>query len=398
MTVQNLIKDLRESLAHAWSKERGARTVVVGMVGLVVMILLPYAFASGAGVVADPPLTRAVCANAASHAALAGDRDWGIRCVRAIDGYAAASASPSASPTGAPGPTSAPSPTPTPSASPSPTAPGTPPFPDASTTGVPAGTTLRTGVPPGVVAVSATYWRINTAGFVLDRWDVPGQVEVNAANVRITNSRVRCGADQCINAFPNGVGLFVSHVDVDPGPGRSISANAINTADGATVDAVHINLRGTGSDGVKLQDRVTVRASLIEGLAMCSGAHSDGLQVDGGSDPTSAQDVLIEGNAIHAGNTSGLIVQGGLSPRMVIRGNLFVASNAGSACQSVSSFAVGYDAGSCPGGGCRFEGNTLSRGWESGPSYVPTIWTDTNGPNPWVANVYLDGSPVAIPG
>src|SRR5262249_47456722 len=41
-------------------------------------------------------------------------------------------------------------------------------FPDATNTGVPAGTVLTTSVPPGVIVDSDGLWKVNTAGAVID--------------------------------------------------------------------------------------------------------------------------------------------------------------------------------------------------------------------------------------
>jgi hypothetical protein len=316
-----------------------------------------------------------------------------------------ATASPTSSRTSSPTPTSAspspvptttsPSPrsttsSPTPTRSPTPSPTGSTPalpsgaFPNASTTGVPAGITL--------VHQSSTYYRVTTAGTVIDGYDFPGQLEVDADNVTIRNSRIHCSTS-CVSLAPGHKGLRLSHDDIgyDSGWGSAPigvlvgSTDDTPTASGLNVlEYLHIHNVG---DGLRIDGDVTVRESYIHALDMTGdGAHSDGVQSLGGSH------AFFYHNTIEGGNTSDFLVQGGNSNDWVIQSNLLLGRDAGAG--GITSYAIGFDSASCPKYNCLFINNVLNRTWQAGPSYTPTLWTSAS----WYGNTYLDnGAIVPVP-
>ena len=89
--------------------------------------------------------------------------------------------------------------------SPQPPPPPPPPssgYPDASTTG-----------PAGALTSSTGNVTISTAGAVLENRDIAGCVTVNAPNVTIRNSRIRCAGQSAI--WSGSTGLVVEDTEVD---------------------------------------------------------------------------------------------------------------------------------------------------------------------------------------
>jgi hypothetical protein len=194
-------------------------------------------------------------------------------------------------------------PTPTPgSCLPSPSACG---FPDASNTGVPAGT---------VLTASSGDFTVKNNGAVINGMDITGCVSIAASNVTIENSRIRCaGAYGIHNDDRNSAtGLVIRNVEVDcANTGGSTAIAGHNFA------AVADNLHGC-ENGLAMDGNTSVVASWIHGLALVGAGHTDGIQSGG-------KGVLIQGNTIvndTAGGTSTIITDPTTTANFTISGNL----------------------------------------------------------------------------
>lgn len=223
-------------------------------------------------------------------------------------------------------------------------------------------------------------------GCVIDSQLVPGQLEVRANNVTISNSRVMCSADNCVNEVA-GSNLTVSHTEIGPDSGYANvnGARGINGGQGLIVAAVHIH---NTVDGIWPGSNSVIADSFIHNLDITNdGAHSDGIQSSGGT-----SNVVVHHNRIEGGNTSDLLVQkiDGLDNGWIIDGNMLLGI---SAPAGVTSYAVGFDAQACPNLDCRFTNNVLNRTWEVGTSYVPTNWTAAS----WFGNTFTDGTTAPVP-
>ncbi len=112
-------------------------------------------------------------------------------------------------------------------------------YPDATNTGVPAGTHLT---PSGDVTAS-------TPGMVVDSLDVSGSIEVSANGVTIKNTRITVPAPGCGTATTCGN----SGIHIDSGvTGTLIQDVEITTAPGATVEHAIRNLGGETTKAVRL--------------------------------------------------------------------------------------------------------------------------------------------------
>lgn len=177
-----------------------------------------------------------------------------------------------------PAPTS-PSPSPTPS--PAPTSTATPTFPDADSTGVPAGIVLT---PMAGVTVTQ-------AGTVIDGKDITGSVIIRAANVTVKNSRIHgSGGYGCVQTQTGGT-VTVEDSEIVGG-----CENGIVFDDWT---ARRVDIHGTFGDGVKLGSDVLLEDSWIHDLSNASGLHTDGGQVQ-----TGVTNTTVRHNTIDLGDTA----------------------------------------------------------------------------------------------
>src|SRR5262245_46917359 len=133
-----------------------------------------------------------------------------------------------------------------------------PAYPDASCTGVPAGTTLT------IVNGNQTY---STPGQVISGLDVRGKVIIRANNVTFKNSIVRGPpAGPCRNGAAietNGQGIVIQDVEV-------MMQNPTACLDGiwtynSTVTILRANIHG-GVDGVKTGSNILIQDSYIHDM------------------------------------------------------------------------------------------------------------------------------------
>lgn len=190
-------------------------------------------------------------------------------------------------------PAPSPSPTPTPggshTAGPSPSAPGgtNPPptyagWPNASNTGVPSGTSLRSS---GSITVT-------TDGKVLDRLNVTGCIDIKADNVVIRNTRITCNRDTfAIRTWDGSRNLVVEDSEID-GAGKVSAALCCGDYTLRRVEIRNVE------DGPRLASRTRVYDSWIHHLARLPGSHNDALQTTG------ADDIIVRHNTLEAYNTS----------------------------------------------------------------------------------------------
>lgn len=210
----------------------------------------------------------------------------------------------------APSMASSPSPSLSPPSSPSPqrkancaAAPGQCGYPDANTTGVPAGVQLS------VLTGNQT---LSKAGMVVEGKDIRGCVRVTAANVVIRKSKVSCKDFYVILA--DAPGMVVEDVEITCG-----HSNGTGIGDqGFTARRVHIYGCENGFD---IDENATVEHSYIHDPYEGATGHADGIQLAGGahitirdntifvpggtsaiiSHPSANSDVLVDSNFLSGG-------------------------------------------------------------------------------------------------
>ena len=174
-------------------------------------------------------------------------------------------------------------------------------YPDASNTGVPAGTSLK---PTGGFTASTT-------NAVYDGLDISGTVTVTATNVTIKNSRIKDVAFFGVDI--EGGSVTLQNVEIDcGGTGKKGILNGNFTA-------IRVNIHNC-EDGVFADRDFTIKDSYIHDLATSPTAHNDGIQ------SIDAINVTIEHNRIYAVDTSAIWLNnnsgGQLAQNALVKDNL----------------------------------------------------------------------------
>jgi Right handed beta helix region len=164
-------------------------------------------------------------------------------------------------------------------------------FPDASSSGVPAGTALKTYTGP---------MTISTDGAVIEGMIINGPLRVTGDNVVIKNCIITFNGYWGVDA-EGATNITIQNCDII-GPGSSGAANAAILGSGNFLG----NDISKTENGIVLQDGASVvKGNYIHDLLSSAGnnGHYDGLSVQGGQNG-----VLIEGNTIIARDTSNIII------------------------------------------------------------------------------------------
>ena len=171
---------------------------------------------------------------------------------------------------------------------PPPPPPPPPGYPDATNTGVPAGTALT---PRGQLTIT-------TAGAVVEGLDITGGVVVAAANVTIRKCRIRSSTQYVIKN--NSTGLLVEDCEID---GLNGTGNSMGLGDG-NLTVRRCNIHGT-ENGFNVGGPTIVEDSWIHDLYTGGGAHTDGMQFNQG-----ASGITVRHNTIvsRPGSTSCIIM------------------------------------------------------------------------------------------
>lgn len=217
-------------------------------------------------------------------------------------------------------------------------------FPDASTTGVPAGTILT---PSGGITVT-------TNGAIIDSKLISGGVVVKANNVTIRNSLIRTSSHNAIQLASGYAGLVVYDTEID---GMGVSGPAV-VGSGYTLRRVNLH---NVVEGPRLGSNTTVDRSYIHHLVRCSSCHVDALQTTGGSN------IVISNNNLQAYNPDtndpmNAAFQFGeeFSPvrNAVVSGNLMNGGN----------YTVNGGGGGTTGAEVTFRNNRFQRDFRYGPA------------------------------
>jgi hypothetical protein len=283
----------------------------------------------------------------------------------------------------APGPTvtvtPSPTPTPTPTPSPTPTTSAPPPpltFPDATNTGVPAGTVLHACASP--ITASGTYdgcqfgsLQIRTGGVTITRSLIGGQVTgVNESlfGAVIRDSTIACG---CLSTTNSSTPVAIQYNNFT---------------------LTRVNLYGSGH-GVAMGSNVTVEDSWIHGLGGNTLAHKDGIYVGDGTNSVIRHNNIDCNDGDKKGCTAaiGLLTDFGPVQFFTISDNLL--NTIGSYC----FYGSGGPQKPYSADHVTFTGNHFGRAHYSGCGfYGPVTYFDTAKPGMvWSGNVWdSDGSPV----
>lgn len=137
-------------------------------------------------------------------------------------------------------------------------------WPDATNTGVPAGTTLT------IVNGDQTY---RTAGQVISGLDIRGCVRIAAAGITIKNSRITCSGAYVVDTEIGGAPLILADVTIDCGGSMGTGLGERN------ILASRLAI-GRCVNGGDFDQQITLQDSYIHDLVGSGGAHADGIQAN----------------------------------------------------------------------------------------------------------------------
>jgi hypothetical protein len=144
-------------------------------------------------------------------------------------------------------------------------------WPDASNTGVPAGTNLT---PSGSITIT-------TAGAVVSGLDINGTVNINANNVTFERSRVRSGSFTAVRIQSGRTGVIIQDVEVN-GVGTGNEGDNGIAGEGATIRRVNVYNVENGITPQSSNSPMLIEDSYIHDLKASGAPHYDGIQIDGG--------------------------------------------------------------------------------------------------------------------
>jgi hypothetical protein len=250
-------------------------------------------------------------------------------------------------------------------------------WPDAGSTGVPAGTRLE------AMNGQLTF---STPGQVVDGKDVNGCITVTASNVTISRFRVRgCAREPVISVGYGLRGIRIEDCEIDGG-NLNPDASAVGY-DGYSIRRCDIH--NTGS-GLHMTNDVTVEDNWVHDLHEGQDSHNDCVLTNGGAN------LVVRHNTLENSHTQTSVVAlyGDLDAvvDVAVDGNLLVGGG-----YTVYGGSVPGKRHSTQAAGVRFTGNRFSRRFfPKGGSFGPVSGFEPTQPrNAWSGNVWDDtGEPV----
>jgi hypothetical protein len=248
------------------------------------------------------------------------------------------------------------------------------PFPDETSTGVPAGTELT---PSGSLL-------IEREGTIVDGLDISGCITVQASHVLIRNTRIR-GRGECLGGYQIATGydfwdIVVEDVEID-GLGHADGAGIC--CSGFTVTRANIHDVGVG---IHWNENVVVEDSFIHALVAENESHNDGIMTNGDGGNAVFRHNRIE-NPLTQTSAFAIFADFGGVTDVLVENNLFAGGG----------WTVYAGGGGEAPSRLRFIGNRFSRrlfpdGGEFGPVTGASVDIE------WVDNVWHEtGEPVELP-
>ena len=223
---------------------------------------------------------------------------------------------------------------------------------------------------------------IETDGTVIDGKDIEDCLIIDAANVTIKRSRIRCDSFW-------GVRMLGSNGLMEDTEINMLGFTGANCLEGTNYTGRRINCHNTG-DGIRLGSNVTIEDSFVHGLVTEEESHNDGMQTTGGTN------IIVRHNYIeNSFSQTACIILGNESTALdnvLIENNLF---NGG----GYSVYGGGSDSDIS---NIKFINNRFKRSpagfFANGGFYGPVSHYDATRPgNQWSGNVWHDNGAVIVP-
>ena len=178
-------------------------------------------------------------------------------------------------------------------------APGTCSYPSAATTGVPAGTTLKS-VPGQVTSGPGWTWNATTKtavvtgkGTVLSGLSISGTLQVSASNVTVKNVKVSTGGNFGIS-LTHTTGVTISNSTIS---GQNSTTGRVGSAiDDVYGDSTGMTLKYNNISAFRTAVQIStglVDRNYIHDPGYLAGDHTNGFYVNGGTQPLTIQNNTI---------------------------------------------------------------------------------------------------------
>lgn len=187
-------------------------------------------------------------------------------------------------------------------------------YPDASCTGVPAGTTLTTW---------ASSCNLSTPGAIYDSKRFNCDVDVSASNITIKNSLINGGVFTGDNGPGQQTGLVIQDTEINCGCWSQGQFDTPTGLQSSNVTLIRVNLHHSGH-GVAPKDNFVMMDSYIHDLGGNTEAHKDAVFAGDGTNVRITRNTIECNDGPTAGCTSavGLLSDFGVITNWVIDGNL----------------------------------------------------------------------------
>ena len=181
-------------------------------------------------------------------------------------------------------------------------------LPDASNTGVPAGTKLTT--------VDGDM-EVRSAGTVISNKNIKGCITVLAPNVTIKDTKISCPGYYGVlfDSSTKGSGLLIEDVEID-----CLDTNTTGVASHG-LTARRLNIHGC-ENGFSIDNTSTVEDSYMHDFYQGATGHADGIQLEGGADITITHNTILD-----LIGTSAIISDPSRNSNVLVSGNLMAGGS-----------------------------------------------------------------------
>ncbi|SFO57499.1 hypothetical protein SAMN05216330_103701 [Bradyrhizobium sp. Ghvi] len=191
-------------------------------------------------------------------------------------------------------------------------------WPDASSTGVPAGVTLT---PSGDLVITQ-------AGTVISGLNITGTVYIDAANVTLENCKITAASFAVVQIAQGVTGAVVQNCEINGVGSNNDGSNGIS-GQGTFIGNNIYNVE----NGINVQGSSIIKDNYIHDLNASGSPHYDGIQIDGGvSNVTISHNTVIndysQTSAIMVDNYFGPISNVSVDNNLLVGGGFTVYSDA----------------------------------------------------------------------
>jgi hypothetical protein len=266
-------------------------------------------------------------------------------------------------------------------------------YPDATNTGVPAGTTMRR-VPQDVTSGPGWAWdsrgwlQVTADGAVVENLIVSGTIEAAGTNATVRNNRLLVTGDSWAIGLRHTVNATISNNEIGVLGGTRLAVGIKDIYGDATGSKILRNNLVNVDTGIQIGEGL-IEGNYIHDMGLESGDHINGVTSNG-----STGQLTIRGNTIlnrfDQTDAIGLFQDFGVEANRLITGNLLAGGGYTIYGGANERFGKTYN--------IKVTNNRISTiYYPNGGSYGPVAYFDSNGVgNEWSGNIWdQNGGPVS---